>query len=53
MVKINKYLRKEVKSGNVLITEDEKLIIEKLVEFYFDGVLNEDIEQLDLQRKKS
>lgn len=52
MIKINKYLRKEVKNGSILITEDEKLIVEKLVEFYFNGTLNDDIEELDLQRKQ-
>lgn len=52
MAKINRYLRKEVKNGNILITEDEKLIIEKLIEFYFNGALTDSVEQLDLQRKK-
>jgi len=52
MQKIKKYLRKEVKGGLVLITEEEKIIIEKLVKFYFEGILEGDIEEFDLQRIK-
>lgn len=52
MLKIRKFLRKEVKNNGILITEEDKLIIEKLVDFYFNGVLTDDIDELNLQRVK-
>ena len=47
---ISLYVRKGVRSGKTIISDSEKAIIQKLVDFYFGEIQVENLKELNSQR---